>query len=174
MPTPDAYPVRTGEAAEAEAAKGRADALSAQAWELERQVKKLLKEAEAARAAANAAQLEAEVKLRVARVKTNSVSEGALGDENSATILCQKLSTTKEVLRDVTTLRADRRALGVEGARGLAYLIASGVPARLEVTPLALTLTCNASCSPVSVLAVLTSWRRCSRSRATPSAIWER
>jgi multidrug efflux pump subunit AcrA (membrane-fusion protein) len=134
----DAYPV--GEAAEAQAAKQRADALSAQASELERQVKKLMHEAEAARAAADAAQLEAEVKARTARVKASSMSEGELGDENNAMALCEKLSTSKEALRDMTKLRADRKALGVEGARGLAYLIASGAPGRLEV----LTLSCNA------------------------------
>jgi len=106
----------------------------ATAQSLAQQAEQLMLQAEAAKAAAEAAQREAERQARTAQY--NGAVESHGGDEAAAKLLCARLSTTPEQLRGAVTLRAD--GLGVEGARGLAYLFAgSGTLLKLEVLALA-------------------------------------
>ena len=155
---PDAYPVHDAEK-EAAAARSLAEERAAQAEALAAAASKLIKEAEAAKEAALRANLDAEVKARAAHYTQRQPGESELVDvhnanddggnralsddgvnEAAAAAFLAKLSTTHEELRDVSELRADRNALGVEGARGLAFLLTGRGMTKLR----ALTLSCNA------------------------------
>ena len=62
-----------------------------------------------------------------------STSAPPLGKADAAAALCACLSLSMEAVREVDSLKADRRSLGVDGAEGLAYLLAGSSMPRLEV-----------------------------------------
>lgn len=102
---------------------------------------RLLQEAEQAKQAAQSAQSDAETKLRSAHyASVDCVVSAPLGKADAAAALCVSLSLSIEAVREADSLKADRRSLGIEGAEGLAYLLAGSSMPRLEV----LTLACNA------------------------------
>jgi hypothetical protein len=93
--------------------------------ELALAAQKLIKEAEAAKLEADAAQEQAEAKARKLACANNE-PKACAADEESAKALCQRLGTTRADLRDcVVEFKLDKSDLGIEGARGVAYLFAN-------------------------------------------------
>ena len=127
---------------QAAVARAEAEEQAAKAAKAMAEAQKLMRAAKEAEAAAQAAQLEAETKARAAHFVTARVDAYPIGGggKDAVVALCGKLMATPEEMRVLVTLKADRRGLGMDGAAGLAYLLAGGALGRLEV----LSLACNA------------------------------
>jgi len=126
----EAYPIVAEH--ESAAARAHADQRSAQAETLALAAQKLL-QAEAAKMEA------AEAKTMVHDAGDGWVTSVVAGDEDLAKGLCAFLRTTRAELRECVDFKVDKADLGVDGAKGLAYLFANLMLPRLEV----LGLSCN-------------------------------
>ena len=142
---PAAKPKEEAAAVEAARAHAKASSQRVRAAELAKQAKWMMQEAKDAEDAAKASQAEAEKRSLATHYHSGSATQSdaypiGSGDGDLVVKLCAKLAITTEAVRTLTHLKADRLTLGVDGARGLALLLAAGSMQQLE----SLSLVCNA------------------------------